>query len=165
MYNDFFKTVFRGECAYTMDQPYTSSLSDRIIEKDTFAFMLGFDRPTMWTFLNRKSFFISGQWFHKDILNYDSDIVSVDMSQDRSQDIVTLLVNTSFYHDYITPQILVVEDFSGNGFFQPSIKYAPGDLWEATLAANLIWGSAPDDGYFGGASKNDEIYLRLKLKF
>jgi Protein of unknown function (DUF1302) len=165
VFNDFLSTVFRGECAYTMDQPYSTVLSDRIIEKDTFAFMLGFDRPTMWPFLNRKSFFISGQWFHKRIIDHDSDIVSLDMSRDETQNIVSLLINTSYLHDSITPQFLGVADFSGNGFLQPSIKYAPSDLWEATLSANLIWGSANDDGYWGPVRKNDEIYLRLRIKF
>lgn len=165
VFNDFLSTVFRGECAYTMDQPYQAEFYDRIIEKDTFAFMLGFDRPTMWPLLNRKSFFISGQWFHKSIIDHDSDIVSLDMSRDEMQNIVTLLINTSYLHDSITPQVLGVVDFSGNGFFQPSIKYEPSDLWDATLSAILIWGSANDDGYWGGYRKNDEIFLRVRIKF
>jgi hypothetical protein len=165
VFNDFLSTVFRGECAYTMDQPYQSEFLERIIKKDTFAFMMGFDRPTMWQFLNKKSFFISGQFFYKSIINYDTDIVSLDMSRDDTQCIVSLLINTTYLHDTLTPGILCVADFSGDGFFQPSIKYAPSDRWEVTLASNFIWGTAYDDGYFGREKKDDEIFLRFRLKF
>ncbi|MBW2369085.1 MAG: hypothetical protein JRH15_14500 [Deltaproteobacteria bacterium] len=165
VFNNFLRTVFRGECAFTMNQPYTSAFMDRIIEKNTFAFMLGFDRPTMWPFLNRKSFNIYGQWFHKRILDHESDIVSLDMSRDETQNIISLVINTSYLHDAITPQFVSVADFSGNGFLQPSIKYTASDLWEATLSANLIWGSANDDGYYGPMRKNDEIYLRVRVRF
>jgi len=165
VFNNFTATVFRGECAYTMDQPYQSALLNEIIEKDTFAFMLGFDRPTMWTAINRRSFFISGQFFHKRILDYDSNIVSLDMSTDKTQSIVSLLINTTYWHDSITPQFLGVVDFSGNGFLQPSIKYAPTDLWEFALSANFMWGSSDVDGYWGPMRRNDEIYTRLRIKF
>jgi len=165
VFNNLTGTVFRGECAYTMDQPYTSALLNEIIEKDTVAFMLGFDRPTMWTWINRRSFFISGQFYHKRILDYDSNIVSTDMSTDKTQSIVSLLINTTYRKDTIIPQFVGVVDFSGNGFLQPSIKYEPSDLWEITLSANFIYGSSDDDGYYGPMRRNSEIFTRLRIKF
>ena len=169
VFEPFTKTVFRGESAYTIHQPYTSQQSDRIIKKDTFAFMLGFDRPTMINMLNpTKSFFISGQFFYKHIFNSDPDIVTTDMDRRKNQYIITLLVNTNYWNDKITPQMVWGHDFSGksgNGFVQPSIKYAPSDWWDVTLAANFIYGVKNTDGYFGAVRKSDEVYLRLRFKF
>jgi len=165
-FNNLTSTVFRGEMAYTMDKPHNSIYQDRIIDKDTVAFMLGFDRPTFFTWLNpARTFFISGQWFHQHILNFDDDITTVEMDRGRYWNVVSLLINTQYYHDYIIPQILVVHDFSGNGFIHPSIKYAPGDRWEITLGAILLHGQDNSDSYWGPMRKDDEAYLRFRVKF
>jgi hypothetical protein len=165
-FEKFTSTVFRGEMAVTFKQPFTSIPLDRIIEKDTVAFMLGFDRPTMWTWLNpNKAFFISGQWYHKHILNHDPDISDPVIAGHKRQDILTLLVNTSYWHDRITPQFLGVYDTMGNGFLQPSIKYSPNQNWDVTLAANFLFGREDNDGYWGPVRKSSEVYLKTRFKF
>jgi hypothetical protein len=162
----FTSTVFRGEMAVTLDQPFTSTLLDRIIKRNTLAFMLGFDRPTMLTWLNReKAFFISGQWYHKQIFNHDPNITDPVMANHRSQDIFSLLVNTEFWHSRIVPQFLGVWDIRGNGFLQPSIKYSPNQHWDVTLAANFIIADKETEGYWGPINRSDEVYLRVRYKF
>ncbi|MBN2468050.1 MAG: hypothetical protein JXD19_07860 [Deltaproteobacteria bacterium] len=165
-FDQFTKTVFRGEMAYTMDQPHNSIFMDRVIDKDTVAFMLGFDRPTFITWLNpTRTFFISGQWFHKQILDFDRDITTAEMDRSEYWNVVSLLINTQYYHDYITPQVLFVHDFSGNGFIHPSLQYAPSDRWAVTLGAIFIHGQDNSDGLWGPVRTNDEVYLRLRIKF
>ena len=87
------------------------------------------------------------------------------MSTDKTQTIISFLMNTTYWHDQIVPQFLGVWDFSGNGFWQPSIKYEPSDLWNLTLGSTLVFGTSNADGYFGPVRSNNEIYTRLRIKF
>lgn len=168
-FEPFTKTVFRGESAFTIDQPYTSEVLDKIIEKNTFAFMLGFDRPTMITTLNpTRSFFISGQFFYKKILDYEGNIVSTDMDRRKDAYVTSILINTNYWHDKIVPQILYVHDFSGgggNGFGQASIQYVHSETWDVTLGTTYIFGRRDDEGFFGPVRRNDEVFLRARVKF
>jgi hypothetical protein len=166
VFEKFTSIVFRGETAFTIDQPFSSRFSDRIIERNTIAWMLGFDRPTMLPWLNSTtSFFISGQWFHKIILNHDPDIIDPVIAYHKRQDIFSLLVNTSYWHNRITPQFLGVYDIMGNGFWQPSIKYSPNQYLDLTLSANFIFGNKSSEGYWGPVKNSDEVYLRVRVKF
>lgn len=165
-YEGYTKTVLRGEMACNIDQPFITVLNDRIEEKNTISWMLGFDRPTMIRILNpTRTFFISGQWFHGRVLDYEQDIRSVEMDDNRYWNVVSLLVNTDYWHDYLRPQILYVYDFSGNGFFNPTFTYTPNDRWSVTVGSILLFGHNNNDGLWGPMRRNDEISLRVRIKF
>jgi hypothetical protein len=137
-----------------------------IKDRDTFAFMLGFDRPTMWRFFNpRRAFFISGQWFHKHILDHDSNIITTDMDDDHYQNIMSLLVNTWYLEDKFQPEILVVYDFSDNGFIRPQLLWDYSDRVAMSVGFQFFYGHNDSDGYFGAVRANDEFYWRIRIKF
>lgn len=176
------KSVFRFECAYNMGEAFTQFnyapvfigapfpimdvLPNKIVERDTFAYMFGFDRPTMWPFLNpTKSFFISGQLFQKFIRNYRNLLAP--MNNNRDEDTaISLLINTWYRHDTIQPEILAVYFTDGEGWIKPQIKWAPDHQWELALGMFWFFGNGGDfDGVFGAYHKNDEVFIRLRYKF
>lgn len=161
-------TVFRGELAYSFGDPMNDRSLTRIYEKDTLAYMLGFDRPTTISFLNpAQSFFISGQIFQKWILNWkdSDDIFTGDLGHNKSQTILSLLINTSYINGKLSPQVFVVYDIEGDGWVQPQVSYELSRAWHVALGANLMWSNHTDFGYFGPFEKNDEAYLRVKYSF
>ena len=176
VYEEVTETVFRGECVYSMDEPFlpknafpengaASFMGLAPIEdvetyyKDTFAYMLGFDRPTMITWLNpTKSFFISGQVFQKYILNFDDNQTTMEQSHDDVQTLFTLLVNTGYFHNKIRPQVFMMYDCSGEGWVQPQVEFVYGNYWRFGIGANLIYSNNKTQGYFGGMRDNDDLY-------
>ena len=141
-----------------------------IKEFDTFAFMLGFDRPTFIKFLNpTKTFFISGQFFQKWALGLDSDVISTGMGRtgdDNKMSVATFLINTEYWDAKIKPEMLVAQDFFGsNGFFKAKLMYEPNYLIGFTLGYLAMWGTNYNSGIFGPARANDEIYASVRIKF
>ena len=183
VYEEVTGTVFRGECVYSMDEPFLpknafpekaigsfatailtggkniSAVETKTYYKDTFAYMLGFDRPTMITWLNpTKSFFISGQVFQKYILNFDDDQTTMEQSHDDVQTLFTFLVNTGYLHNKIRPQVFMMYDCSGEGWVQPQVEFVYGDYWRFGIGANLIYSNNKTQGYFGGMRDDDDLY-------
>ena len=177
-YSPRIKTVFRGECVYTMDEPFFPKnpftvdfsrgglpvLNCVTYESDTFAYMLGFDRPTVIEALNpTRSFFISGQMFQKFIFDFDDDMTTMDMSNDDMQTLFTLLINTGFCYDTIMPQVFMMYDVSGEGWIQPQVEYVYGSYWRFGIGANFLMSSNKKQAYFGGMRDNNDIYAWVKF--
>ncbi len=181
MYCSTLETVFRGEAAYVIDQPYGTNLGSNdgegfapvteYEESDTFAVMLGFDKNVMIPSLNRtKSFYFSGQWFNKWILDLDSDKYLTflgDNDAETYQTIGTLLINTEYYEGKIIPQLLGVHFFtSDSGFFDGNITFKPTYTFSITAGILKIWGNDNQAGlYFGPIKRNDQLYLKAKWSF
>jgi len=181
VFNNMLGTVFRGECGYITDEPFTKYValplpgmtgpSSQIVKKDSFSYMLGFDRPTMIPFLNSlKSFFISGQIFQKYIIDADDETgLATGLGEDGDDDhnfIGTLLINTEYWDAKLKPEILVAHDFTGkNGFCKPKISYQPTYDWDITLGYISVWGSNYNSGTFGPVKDTDEVFLKLAYKF
>ena len=181
VFNNWTGAVFRGECGYIMDEPFTKNVAlpipgmsgpdSQLVESDSFSYMLGFDRPTMIPFLNRlKSFFISGQIFQKFILDVDDENgIATGVGKDGDGDmnfIATLLINTEYWDAKIKPEMLAVHDFEGdNGFFKPQISYQPTYDWDITLGYIMVWGDNYNSGTFGPVRDTDEVFLKIAYKF
>ncbi len=181
MYCSSLETVFRGEAAYVINQPYGSNLGSNdgkgfapvteYEKSDTFAMMLGFDKNIMIPSLNRtKSFYFSGQWFNKWILNLDSDKYLTFLGDNDAktwQTIGSLLINTEYFEGKIIPQLLGVHFFtSDSGFFDGSITYKPTFTFSVTAGIVTIWGNNNQSGlYFGPVKQNDQLYLKAKWSF
>ncbi len=175
------ETVFRGEAAYVINQPYGTNLGSNdgkgfapvteYKESDTFAMMLGFDKNIMIPSLNRtKSFYFSGQWFNKWILNLDSDKYLTFLGDNDAktwQTIGSLLINTEYDEGKIVPQLLAVHFFtSDSGFFDGSLTYKPTFTFSITAGILEIWGNKNQSGlYFGPVKHNDQLYLKAKWSF
>ena len=196
--------VFRGECGYVIDEPFTtmnvglhatglgaplppfvpwdSWFNEEYTTKDTFHYMIGFDRPTWIPFLNETStFFISWQFYHKIILDYndspnklqldDDETFQLDtmMGRDSRADhktLTSLKINTKYMDDTIRPDILCVWDINAaSGFVIPKIHWEPTYDWHFEIGAIYIWADNWVSGPFGYVSHNDLIYGVIEYKF
>jgi len=181
MYCSTLETVFRGETAYVIGQPFGTNLGPndgkgfapvtKYEESDTFAFMIGFDHHAMLPFLNKtKSFWFSGQWFNKWALSLDDDKYATYMGDNDAgtyQTIGSLLIQTEYYEGKIIPQVLGVHFFtSGSGFFDGSLTYKPTYTLSFKAGILKIWGNNNQAGlYFGPMKRNDQLYFQAKWSF
>lgn len=180
-YSSTVDTVFRGEMAYVIDQPFGTNLGSNdgkgfapvteYGESDTFAIMVGFDKNVMIPALNRtKSFYFSGQWFNKFILDLDSDKYLTFLGDNDAktwQTVGSLLINTEYYEGKIIPQVLGVHFFtSGSGFFDGKITFKPTFTFSIAAGILKIWGNDNQAGlYFGPIKRDDQLYLTAKWSF
>ena len=177
-YEERTATVFTGEFAYFKDFPFspkdlvifnpvTFQLEfDQLIFRDVFSFMLGFDRPFWFKFLNKhKVFQVGGQLFNTHILNYDHNIGGGVQSEDSSQTMVSLNIMTAYFHEYIQPTFFIIYDFSGTWWANPQIKYVPSDYLNIALGANLFSSSSLRDSVWGAYRTSNEIYVRVRVPF
>ena len=192
-FHDASGTVFRGEFGYTLDQPYSGLRQgvdavsgnpwdgwfyDSVVYKDTVQYMLGFDRPTWIPFLNEtQTFFITGQFVHKFILDYDDEVKGQDdelllttvMGKDGMSDhqtLISLKIDTKYYDDRIKPDVLVVWDINGhNGYVRPALRWAPTYDWTLELGALYFWADSYTCGPFGPVKDDDQIYGSIEWRF
>ncbi len=188
VFDNFTNTVFRGECGYTFDEPFTAGIvtparisptagifgSERV-EKDTFQYMLGFDRPTMIPFLNPlKPFFISGQFIGKTVFGYDDrdatkpklqTFAGTNNYEDESQ-MVTLLINTEYMDAKLKPEVAFVWDINGHGgFFRPKVGYEPTYSWRFEIGLRNFLAGKEHYGQIGWVRDADEVYVAVEYKF
>jgi len=140
--------------------PVTSNFT----QSNNLGFMLGFDRPVWIKFLNKNNTFsFSGQYFRSQLLNNWHNITTSTQSQDRTQNVFSLMIMSSWYHEYIQPHLLMVYDPSGTEYVQPEIKYVPSDYFNIALGANLFASINYRDSVWGAIHKGNEIYLRIRF--
>lgn len=176
-YEEKTKTVFRGECVFQFDEPmvdqsyYKGTFTrQRVYEKNTFSFMLGFDRPTMIPFINRnRSVFISGQMFQKHIFDfhdkYMQDPSPGGTVRDRNQYVFTLLMSTGYRWDTINPQLLMAYNLAGEGFVNPQCEIWLGNYWRIGIGYHAMMARSPNKPYFGAFRDNDQVYTWVKYQF
>jgi len=193
--NNYTKSVFRGEFAYTIDQPFSllslnpgfaaAGFPDlEYAEKDLFQCMIGFDRPTFIGFLNpRKTFFLSGQIFYRKIISADSssglsnpigDRLMTGMGDENSgynlnddhEWILTAVASTEYYDGRILPQVAAVYNITGKcGLIMPSVEYQPTSNTSIILGGVWLFSDSPMASGIGAFEQNDEVFLHLKYTF
>ena len=182
VFDNFTGAVFRGECAYTFNQPFNLEQSNPILQamgisvaseyitKDTFSYFLGFDRPTWVTFLNpQKTFFISGQLFQKFIMNKDDRMFSTGFGEDgnsQSQTLASLLINTEYYNSRIIPEVVALYEFNADGgLVRAKVDYKPTVDTQFTLGYLYLWAKKDNSGMIGPFRENNEAFFEFKYFF
>ena len=173
-YNEWSKAVLRAEWGLNMGQKFNTTLTGTppfgIRSSDVFAYMIGFDRPTMVPYLsawnNYRTVFISMQMFQRYILRPPPGMIRPpDMgAHDTTLTAFTLILESGFRNDSIIPTMLVAYSTSGWGFFLPSVKYKIGHNWRFILGGSILWGPSKTEGT-GIFRNNDEIYLKVRYEF
>jgi len=161
--DDFLFNTFTGN-------PLSPNKKD---EKDIFTYMLGFDWPVWMKFLNpEKEIFISGQFFHRHIINYpDNYKLQVGPYTDwiAREDMFysTLLTRTSYFHDFVKPQVLAVVDWTyGTWWLKPKVRFEYGNNWRPEIGAIFVFAGANDyRREFGHWADRDEVYVKMSYQF
>jgi hypothetical protein len=162
-FDNFTGGVFRGEITFTIDHAFNRTDFTQV-DKNVINYMIGLDRPTYFKFLNENSFFLSAQFFQMYILDHEADLMSSYTGGHKDLTALTFLINTSYWHDRIVPQVFAAHEVNGSGWIQPQISYNPGDHWRFTLGGNVLYGHDPF-GYFGPFGDSSEVFFRLRYYF
>ena len=181
-----FRNIFKGqinpvlrlELLYQDDFVFNTtrfpSFNDQEIdEKDILTYMLGFDWPVKINLLNpERNIFISGQFFHRHIINYpDNYELQVGAYGDwiAREDMFysTLLTRTSYFHDFVKPQVLAVVDWTyGTWWLKPKLRFEYGNNWRPEIGAIFVFAGANDyRREFGHWADRDEVYVKMTYQF
>ena len=150
---------------------------ERYIKKDEIRYVVGVDWKVKADFLNPKAFFfLSGQFYHRKILDFDKDQTPAEIAAKmdlkdflgnvkKDNYITTLLINTTYLHNKLTPQIFWMRDMTLNGnMFKPQITYDYSDKWHYTVGALFLDGKASQKG-FEPLKRKDQLFATVKYRF
>ncbi|MHB1024409.1 MAG: DUF1302 family protein [Desulfobacteria bacterium] len=147
------------------------------VKKDEIRYVVGMDWKVKSDFLNpRAYFFISGQFYHRHIMDFNKDIAPAEIAAGmdlkdflanvkKDNYVTTLLINTSYFHNKVTPQIFWMRDMTLNGnMFKPQITYDYSDKWHYTIGALFLDGKVSQKG-FEPLKNKDQLFATVKYRF
>jgi len=147
------------------------------VKKDEIRYLVGVDWKVKVDFLNpRAYFFISGQFYSRHIIDFNKDMAPAEVSagMDLKDFLVnvkednymtTLLINTTYFHNKLTPQFFWMRDITFNGdLFKLQLTYDYSDKWHYTIGALLLNGKNGQKGFVPLESK-DQLFATVKYRF
>ncbi|HBB18520.1 MAG TPA: hypothetical protein DCZ97_16555 [Syntrophus sp. (in: bacteria)] len=150
---------------------------ERYIKKDEIRYVVGVDWKVKADFLNPKAyFFLSGQFYHRKILDFEKDQTPAEIAAKmdlkdflgnvkEDNYITTLLINTTYLHNKLTPQFFWLRDMTLNGnMFKPQITYDYSDKWHYTVGALFLDGKTSQKG-FEPLKRKDQLFATVKYRF
>jgi hypothetical protein len=165
--------VLRGELSYTPDQPYAGPLVPQPggpplpvtrVERDTVKWVLGFDRPT-FVFPTEQTMSISLQWFQTRREGNEDGITILNGRADKNETNFSVFLSQPIMNSQISFDFLAVVDTDDAYWWQPQVRFLPGDHWRVALYANLFTGSETRPGRFGAMSWANEINMAVTYQF
>ena len=156
-YIDPLKSAFRVEVAHTSGEEFPDTSKERLFsESDVVRWVIGWDRPTYFKWLNpRRTFLLSGQIFGQHLLDHESishPITGRQVGyQIRESDFLgTFLIQGFYRQDRILPRLIIGHDFRANAtVLGPGLDYLISDHLRLIIGANIKLGTGPrmaDDG-------------------
>ena len=156
-YIDPLKSAFRVEVAHTSGEEFPNTARERLFsESDVVRWVIGWDRPTYFKWLNpRRTFLLSGQIFGQHLLDHESITHPISGrqigNQIRKSDFLgTLLIQGFYRQDRILPRLIIGHDFRANAtVLGPGLDYLISDHLRLIVGANIKLGTGPrmaDDG-------------------
>lgn len=171
VYNQCTDAVFRGECVYTIDEPYNplvpGAAPEVTFEKDTFAYFVAMDKNLTIPLISERNFvYLSMQFEQKYIFDYDDRLDANDMGDgDSHQDIITLYLDTKYLYEKLTPSIFLLYITSGEVLVNPQVTYDFDDYWSTGLGAQIASAANTRQAFYGGFEDNDQVYAFVKFGF
>ena len=156
-YIDPVKSAFRVEVAHTSGEEFPDTSKTRLFsESDVVRWVIGWDRPTYFKWLNpRRTFLLSGQIFGQHLLDHESFSHPLTGSQigyqiRKSDFLGTLLIQGFYAADRILPRLIIGHDFRANAtVLGPGLDYLISDHLRLIVGANIKLGTGrrvADDG-------------------
>ncbi|MBI5014815.1 MAG: hypothetical protein HZB55_04910 [Deltaproteobacteria bacterium] len=165
--------VLRLEGFYGFQNTFgTDDGFSKYVQRDEVRYIVGVDWKVKASFLNPKAyFFLSGQFYHRKILDFDSDTPAGQDLKDflgnvRENNYATsLAVNTTYFHNKLTPSFFWLRDISLNGnMYKFQLTYDQSDRWHYILGALLLDGNEEAKG-FEPLKKKDQVFATIKYRF
>ncbi len=161
-YIDPVKSAFRVEVAHTSGEEFADTSKTRLFsESDVVRWVIGWDRPTYFKWLNpKRTFLLSGQIFGQHLLDHESINHPLTGSQigfqSRKSDFLgTLLIQGFYSGDRILPRLIIGHDFRANAtVLGPGLDYLISDHLRLIVGANIKLGTGArvaDDGRTGNS--------------
>lgn len=162
--------VLRGEFSYEFNKKFQNvTMADWTEESDYFKGMVGFDYNLIIPGFNRdRSIFISGQVFNFHIMDHNSNIINIPYGYNVKKDetYASLLMNSGFLSDVITPQMFVFYDASYNQWWiNPSVGIKNGTHWRYEIGANWFEGKNSQRLPLGAFKNDSTAYAQIKRMF
>ena len=156
-YIDPVKSAFRVEVAHTSGEEFADTSKTRLYsESDVVRWVIGWDRPTYFKWLNpKRTFLLSGQIFGQHLLDHESiahPLTGAQIGyQSRKSDFLgTLLIQGFYRQDRILPRLIIGHDFRANAtVLGPGLDYLISDHLRLIVGANIKLGTGArvaDDG-------------------
>ena len=155
-YIDPVKSAFRVELAHTSGEEFADTSKTQLYsESDVIRWVIGWDRPTYFKWLNpRRTFLLSGQVFGQHLLDHESHLSpfgeQVGFQSRKSDFIATFLIQGFYKQDRILPRLIMAHDFRANAFvLGPGLDYLISDHLRLIVGANIKLGTGrqvADDG-------------------
>ena len=156
-YIDPVKSAFRVEVAHTSGEEFADTSKTRLYsESDVVRWVIGWDRPTYFRWLNpKRTFLLSAQVFGQHLLDHESMAHPLTGSQigfqDRQNSFIGTFLFQGFYaSDRILPRLILARDFRANAtVLGPGVDYLINDNLRLIFGANIKLGTGrrvADDG-------------------
>lgn len=153
--NAFGDFVLRTELVLNNSHYYsTSNASKRFVDKtQELQYVIGLDYSGI------SDTQISGQWFRRQLLSYESDI-----SDDAIENTLTFLVRRNYENETIKIETLALHSLdNSDGLVRPKIKYEINTYVELEFSADIFYGKAT--GFFGQFASKDQLTLGITVGF
>ena len=154
-YMDRIKSTFRTEFAWTTGEEFANTGTPALYSKsDVLRWVVGWDRPTFITPLNKnRAFVLSAQLFGQHLLDHQltrGPIGEVGMPDWQDNFIGTFLIKGFYMNDRLSPQVIMAYDVKGEvGAIAPSVDWLITDHWQIGFGLNVKMGRGArrfDDG-------------------
>jgi len=153
--NAFGDFTVRAEWGYSTDTYFVSSdLASKGVENSPeLSSVIGLDYQGI------SDMFISFQWFHSHLFQYEKTIV-----RDENNQSITFLVQHDFMNETLRLESLFIHNINQeDGLVRPKITYQMTSDLELFAGADLFYGS--QDGLFGQFDHQDRLNVGFKVGF
>lgn len=160
----------RGEFAYIKNGAMNFGFDENIrgtVDVDQYNWVLGFDK-TFWTSWDFSMQFIqlianAKEEFNRTAANYTLLFGPTRGPLDKTENMISCLIGTSFMHDRVMPQILVLYTDDNDWRISPKVKFEINDNWMVTTGFHFFEGQQQHlNGQF---DKNDQFFLETKYSW
>ena len=155
--------VVRFETLYAFNNTFLTTLNT-FDKSNELRWALGTDWKIKIPLLNpRAYFFVSSQFFYRNIIDYPSGYDLVDLKKHSYA--VTLLIKTSYFNGKLVPSFFWLRDITTRSdFFKLELLYDYTHNWRFTLGTLLFRGEEKNKGYQVFDNK-DQIYFKVTYRW
>ena len=162
--------TIRGEFAYLSNGAMNYGVDQSIVgtvDTDQYNWVLGFDK-TFWTTWDFSMQFIqmianAKEEFSRTTANYTLLFGPTRGPLDKTENMITCLIGTSFAHDRVQPQVLVLYGDDNDWRISPKVKFEINDNWMITTGLHFFEGQ--EQHLSGQFDKNDQFFLETKYSW